>query len=158
MISKPHGPRSLRGRAEATFEVVPFWRASYPRQSITIHYTNPTYGSGGVADGYIGPATRYGATVTPLSLRWNFTHETPARFMPWVQLGGGLLWTDHKFPRMGFSTSVINFTPQAGIGTSFFVRKRQSLDFTAKVVHISNAGLGDNNPGINATLQFSAGY
>jgi len=80
------------------------------------------------------------------------------RTLPWMQLGGGLLWTNHKFPLLGGSTSVINFTPQVGIGESIFIRKRQSLDFAIKAVHISNAGLGDNNPGINATLQFSMGY
>jgi hypothetical protein len=27
-----------------------------------------------------------------------------------------------------------------------------------KVIHISNASLGDHNPGLNFTFQFSAGY
>ena len=81
-----------------------------------------------------------------------------SRAVPWAQLGGGLLWTNHKFPLLGGSTSVINFTPQIGFGESTFVKKNQSVDAAFKIVHISNAGLGDNNPGINFTFQFSVGY
>jgi hypothetical protein len=59
---------------------------------------------------------------------------------------------------MDANTSVINFTPQGAIGESIFIKKNRSLDFAFKAVHISNAGLGVNNPGLNITLQFSAGY
>jgi len=44
------------------------------------------------------------------------------------------------------------------IGENIFTQKNRSLDFAVKAVHISNAGLGDHNPGLNITLQFSAGY
>jgi len=94
-------------------------------------------------------------SITPFLLRWNFSQRDSARVVPWAQLGGGLLWTNHKFP---VSTSVINFTPQVGVGVNIFNRPKHSVNFAMKVIHISDAGLSDYNPGLNQTLQFSAGY
>ncbi len=153
---RAHGPGPLRGRGEALVELMPFWLARYPAQ--TGYYEahgKPVY-----------PKTYWrldaqnftGASATPLLLRWNFTGEHPHRLVPWVQLGGGLLWTNHKFPMGEDGTSVINFTPQLGAGVNIFRRSNRSLDFAVKAIHISNASLGDHNPGINQTLQFSAGY
>ncbi|MBW8748888.1 MAG: acyloxyacyl hydrolase [Acidobacteria bacterium] len=34
----------------------------------------------------------------------------------------------------------------------------RSIDFGANAVHISNASMGDRNPGVNVTLQFNVGY
>ena len=101
-------------------------------------------------------------SITPLLFRWNFRERASRRSVTWAQLGGGLLWTNHKFPvpnpLMTESTSVINFTPQGAIGKSIFIKKNRSLDFALKAIHISNAGLGNENPGLDITLQFSAGY
>ena len=107
-------------------------------------------------------------TLTPIILRWNFTHGK--RFMPWAQGAGGLLWTNHKYPAFGSptlglsqdgpntETDVFNFTPQGGIGFHYFVKPKRSIDFSANAVHISSASLGDKNPGVNASVQFSLGY
>ena len=54
--------------------------------------------------------------------------------------------------------SVWNFTPQGGIGAHYFIRPRRSIDLGVNAVHISSASLGDRNPGVNASLQFSLGY
>ncbi len=106
--------------------------------------------------------------MTPIILRWNFARR--GRLTPWVQGAGGLLWTNHKYPAYGDTTvnihnngpngdaSVWNFTPQGGIGMHYFTRKDRSLDFSANAVHISSASLGDRNPGVNASVQFSVGY
>jgi hypothetical protein len=53
---------------------------------------------------------------------------------------------------------VWNFSPQFGIGTHYFLKPKRSLDFSANAVHISSASLGDKNPGINASVMFTAGY
>jgi hypothetical protein len=53
---------------------------------------------------------------------------------------------------------VINFTPQVGVGVNIFNRPKHSVNFAIKAIHISNASLGDHNPGLNQTIQFSAGY
>ena len=82
-----------------------------------------------------------------------------------------MVWTNHKYPAIGNTnladiasngpsgdTSVWNFTPQFGVGTRYFLKSGQSLDIGANAVHISSASLGDKNPGVNASVQFSLGY
>jgi hypothetical protein len=54
--------------------------------------------------------------------------------------------------------SVINFTPQVGGGVTVFGRSRRSISVGVRVVHISNAGLGDSNPGLNQTIQGVVSY
>jgi hypothetical protein len=141
--------------------VIPFWLAHYPFQQIYFYNSSSLKGdyTGNIT---YGPFTIPGASVTPLLYRWNFTGRVPRRSVPWAQLGAGLLWTNHNFPApepvLGDRTSVVNFTPQGAFGESVFLGKKQSLDLAFKAIHISNAGLGANNPGLNVTLQFSAGY
>ena len=158
MLSAPRGWGLLRGQGEAVVEVMPFWIAHYPSQNL--HYYSQLYGYGGY-DLWSGQNVP-GASITPLLFRWNFRERASRRSVTWAQLGGGLLWTNHKFPvpnpLMTESTSVINFTPQGAIGESIFIKKNRSLDFAFKAIHISNAGLGNENPGLDITLQFSAGY
>lgn len=48
--------------------------------------------------------------------------------------------------------------PQFGFGTNAFVQPRQSLFVAVNAVHISNASLGDTNPGVNVSAQFSVRY
>jgi hypothetical protein len=153
---RAHGPGPLRGRGEAMLELMPYWLARYPAQSgvYEIH-GKPIYPN---IYGKLDEQSFHGASVTPFLLRWNFAGERSRHLVPWAQLGGGLLWTNHKFPIGGSGTSVINFTPQVGAGVNIFRRPNQSLDFALKAIHISNASLGDQNPGLNQTLQFSAGY
>ena len=155
MLTALHGPGILRGRTEAMLEIMPFWMARYPRQSVT---ATDIYGNGGTNPDY-GPLDKYGASITPFLIRYNFQHHPDSRVLPWMQLGGGLLWTNHKFPYgVAGSTSVINFTPQGGVGVSTFLRRHQSVDLAMKVVQITSAGLGDYNPGIEYSFQFAAGY
>lgn len=158
-----HAPLRLTGRAEALLEVTPFWLARYPAQTITVL----TYGvRNPAALPFKVSATNYfGASTTPFLIRWNFSERNGQRVIPWLQLGGGLLWTDHKFPELFYpipvpanDTSVINFTPQVGAGVNLFRNARQSADLAVKFIHISSAGLGDTNPGLDYTIQFAAGY
>jgi hypothetical protein len=158
VLTALHGPGVLRGRGEALVEVIPFWLADYPQQTVSFEYAPNTVGPPQAA---FPALRRFGVSITPVMLRWNLMRKSPTTSVPWVQLGGGLLWTGQKFPVVPYTTSNtsrINFTPQIGFGESIFVRENRSLDFGFKVVHISNAGLGDNNPGINFTFQFGAGY
>ena len=81
-----------------------------------------------------------------------------------------MLWTNHKYPAFGNTdanltvngpngdASVWNFTPQGGVGLHYFTRPNRSVDVSANGVHISSASLGDRNPGVNASVQFSVGY
>jgi lipid A 3-O-deacylase len=160
-----HGP--LRGNFEYAVEVFPFWQSYTPKfqrptcinPPSTVPVCSPFYTVGG---------TFTGISITPIILRWNVVGTK--RFSFWGQAAGGLLWTNHKYPAFGgppyneqndgpnADASVWNFTPQGGIGVHYFLRPRRSIDFGANAVHISSASLGDRNPGVNASVQFSLGY
>lgn len=148
------GVSFLRGKGEALSEVMPFWLARYPGQiQVSQYEPNGTYSS------YWNGQSFHGASITPLQLRWNFSQRDSARVNPWTQMGCGVLWTNHKFPyTLSGGTSVINFTPQVGAGVNIFNRPKHNIELGIKAIHISNASLGDHNPGLNQTLQFSAGY
>lgn len=168
------GSGRLKGNFEYAGEVLPLWQAYTPKFQRANCYAAATPGTTQVGPGvYCSPlytvgGTFTGASITPIILRWNFTHGE--RLMPWVQGAGGLIWTNHKFPAFGSNilnlnndgpgsdTSVWNFTPQFGVGMHYFVKPRRSIDFAANAVHISSASLGDKNPGVNASVQFAVGY
>ena len=161
-----HGP--LYGNFEYAVEIFPYWESFTPRfQRVSC---TQTQGSAVIScsQPYTVGGTFHGASVTPIILRYNFARS--ARLVPWVQAAGGVLWTNHKYPSYGDTTanittngpagdaSVWNFTPQGGIGLHYFIRPDRSLDFSANGIHISSASLGDRNPGVNASVQFSVGY
>lgn len=155
VMTRPRGYGLLRGQVELDADLVPLWLGHYPPQTLVFTGDGPDVERTGTINGQ----TRYGINFTPFLVRWDFS--STRRFVPWAQLGGGLLWTNHKFPQYPVrtaDTSVFNFTPQFGLGTNLFVRPRQSLFVAVNAVHISNASLGDTNPGVNVSAQFSVGY
>jgi hypothetical protein len=155
------------GSFEYAMELFPYWQSFTPKfqRANCVAATpseiacSPLYTVGG---------TFTGVTFTPIILRWNFA--AGHRIKPWAQAAGGVLWTDHKYPAFGSpvlnltndgpntDASVWNFTPQGGVGLHYFITPGRSIDFGANAVHISSASLGDRNPGVNASLQFSLGY
>lgn len=178
------GSGLLRGNFEYGVELFPLWQSYTPK----FQRANCTLASDGssvyCSSQYTVGGTFTGVSVTPIILRWNFTHGR--RWMPWMQGAGGLIWTNHKYPAFGIptnspgnapvifpsgegqdylindgpsaDTSVWNFTPQFGVGVHYFVHPRRSIDVSANAVHISSSSLGDKNPGVNASVQFSIGY
>jgi hypothetical protein len=161
-------PGLLHGNFEYAVELFPYWQSFTPKfqKASCVATSDPTVIS--CSPLYTVGGTYSGVSVTPIILRWNIA--THGKFAPWVQGAGGLLWTNHKYPAFGSSilnlqndgpngdASVWNFTPQGGVGFHYFVKPRRSIDFSANAVHISSASLGDRNPGVNASLQFSLGY
>ena len=149
VLTHAAGPGLLRGQFEYAIELIPYWQAFTPRETVSVTAGDPPqvlqYRTGG---------TFSGLSITPILLRWDLVRW--GRVLPWVQGGGGLIWTDHKFPPI--ATSVWNFTPQFGVGLHYFVRPNQSISFAANAVHISSASLGYKNPGVNASVQFQLGY
>ena len=162
------GSGALRGNFEYAVELFPYWQSFTP----TFQKVSCTQAPGSSIISCSKPFTTggtfTGVSVTPIILRWNFADR--GKLSPWVQGAGGVLWTNHKYPSYGDTTpnlqtngpngetSVWNFTPQFGIGAHYFTHPNRSVDFSANAVHISSASLGDRNPGVNVSLQFSVGY
>lgn len=165
VLTSDMGPGLLHGNFEYGIEFFPFWQ-SYTPQFERRTCTGPAVCSAPYKTG----GTYTGLSITPILLRWNFTGSGHRRVVPWAQGGGGLIWTNHKYPGVGgppydafndgpgANTSVWNFTPQFGVGVHYFLKPNRSLDFGANAIHISSASLGDKNPGVNASIQFSVGY
>lgn len=159
------GPSILHGNFEYGVELFPFWQSYTPKFERRL-CTAP----GNCSAPYTVGGTFTGISITPILLKWNFTDSGHSKIVPWAQGGGGLIWTNHKYPPFGgppynvfndgpnADTSVWNFTPQFGVGVHYFLSPRRSLDLGANAIHISSASLGDKNPGVNASVQFSVGY
>lgn len=166
VLTNNYLPGPLRGNFEYAVEVFPYWQSWTPKfERVSCA---GTAGAVRCSNPYTVGGTYHGVSVTPIMLRWNFAAR--GRVTPWVQGAGGVLWTNHKYPAYGDTTanlttngpngdaSVWNFTPQAGVGTHFFFRPDRSVDLSANAIHVSSASLGDRNPGVNASVQFSVGY
>lgn len=169
VLTSDHLPGVLRGNFEYAVEVFPFWQSYTPKFQRANCVAAPSEPAGVQCSPlYTVGGTFSGLSITPIILRWNFAQR--GGFAPWMQGAGGVLWTNHKYPAFGSSTltlsndgpatdaSVWNFTPQAGVGLHYFVGTRRSIDFGTNAVHVSSASLGDRNPGVNASVQFSLGY
>ena len=126
VLTNPHGPGFLRGRFEYAVDAVPVFWVFQPGQ------------------------TAYGAGVDPFALKWNLA--TRGRVVPYFELGGGAVFTNVQVPR---GTSRVNFTSSSALGMHVLGAK---LNWSAEVcfMHISNAGISSENPGIN-TLQLRLG-
>jgi hypothetical protein len=126
VLTGPHGPGFLRGRLECAVDAVPVFMLFQPA------------------------STAYGAAVNPFGMKWNF--DTHSRVVPYVELGGGALFTNIQVPP---GASRVNFTSAGAVGIHFLGEKfNWSADL--RFMHISNAGISSVNPGIN-TLQLRLG-
>src|SRR6266568_3676504 len=122
ILTRPHGPGFLKGRFEYAVDAVPAFLVFQPAN------------------------TAFGAGFNPLNFKWDFA--TRERIVPYLELSGGTLFTNHTVPA---GTNTINFTPSAALGTHF-LRDSGNWAVELRYMHISNAGLERRNPGIN-TLQ-----
>ena len=120
VLTAPHGPGPLRGTLEYAFEIVP---------AMVLHQNGAVYGGG----------------FNPFFWQYNFTSHR--RVVPYLQVGGGMLWTSRDFPA---GTSSFNFTPQGGVGAYWVRTERSAIGFGVRYHHISNAGITKPNPGHNA--------
>lgn len=129
VLTDDHGGSFLRGNFEWSADLIPVY-----------YLWQPT------------PAKNaYAAAFNPLNLKWNFTSS--ARIVPYLELGGGVLFSNHAVPA---DTSHVNFVTHATLGFQFFNNDRRAFTAGVRYEHISNAGLTVPNPGIN-TVQFQVG-
>ena len=168
VLTNNYGSGFFRGNFEYAVELFPYWQSFTPTFQKVRCNAVPDTPAISCSEPYTVGGTFTGASITPIILRWNFARH--GHLTPWVQAAGGLLWTNHKFPAYGSTApslqvngpngdaSVWNFTPQGGVGFHYFTKANRSIDFSANGVHISSASLGDRNPGVNASVQFTLGY
>jgi lipid A 3-O-deacylase len=96
----------------------------------------------------------YAFSVNPVVLKWNWTANK--KIVPYFAAEGGILISTQDIPLA--NTLSLNFTPGGAFGIYYFQKPKRAFDFSIHITHISNASLGDHNPGINATAQFRVGY
>ena len=95
-------------------------------------------------------AYSYAFGGSPIGAQVNFVHYRHVE--PFLTSGGGFLYFNH---RMFGTTQQFNFTAQLGAGVQLFTSShRTAFDLGYKYHHISNANLGNQNPGLDSHMLF----
>ncbi|GJL51488.1 MAG: lipid A 3-O-deacylase [Nitrospirales bacterium] len=102
---------------------------------------------------YSKPFTAY-AFGGSLVVKYNFLSFGP--WMPFWDIGAGMLWTDLA-PKIPEQSQRFNFVLETGPGLHYFVTEQFALTTSVRYHHISNANTGSRNVGLNAWL-FSGGF
>jgi hypothetical protein len=92
------------------------------------------------------PKSGFGAGATGL-VRYNFLRES--KVIPFFEIGASLLYIDMD---IADRSDGFNFAPQGGFGFHYFFSERTAFTGEARFHHISNAGIGFPNTGINSIL------
>lgn len=122
VLSDLRGPGWMRGRFEWVVEMAPFfieWREGAAR----------------------------GAGVVPLGWRWNL--EPHGAVFPYLEVGGGALWTSEAVPA---GTTGSNFMTHAGAGLRVLGATGHGVIVGYRLHHISNGNRVARNPGVNAHM------
>lgn len=96
------------------------------------------------------PITAYGVGVTP-KLVYTFTALN--RLRPYVEGGGGPLWTDLG-GRVPEQPGQFNFVVWGGAGAAWFLTPRWAIHTGYRFIHISNGGTRHPNSGLNVGMPF----
>ena len=130
VLTRELGHSALRGSFEMAVDVIP------------------------INEFWVDGNAQYAGAINPFIAKWNFTGgQTVA---PYLAAVGGVVFSSSNLPPG--DTSQVNFTSGLELGAQWFRRERNSLDFAVKIYHLSNASLGNKNPGINGAVQFMVGY
>ncbi len=130
VLTHDHLPGLLRGNFEWDFDVLPMYAVFPPNDGV------------------------WGGSIRPVIWKWNFTHGR--KIAPYFAAEGGIVFTRDNVPPG--DTSQVNFTPGAAFGANFFTKNRRSFFFEGNLGHMSNASLGNHNPGYNVTFMVTAGF
>lgn len=95
----------------------------------------------------------FAATAAGGSLIGKYNFLAFGRWMPFFEVGAGIVWTDLA-PRIAEQSTPFNFVVQAGPGVQYFATQRVALTLGARFHHISNAGIGVRNIGLNGILPY----
>ena len=124
------GSKALRGSFEMAIDIIP------------------------INEFWIAGNSQYAGAINPFIAKWNFTGGKTVS--PYLAAVGGVVFSPSNLPPG--DTSQVNFTSGAELGAQWFHRPKQSWDFAVKIYHLSNASIGNKNPGINGAVQFMVGY
>jgi len=78
---------------------------------------------------------------------FTYYFDTGTRFVPYVEAGLGVLYTDLRGYGLGGHFS---FTETGGVGVSYFLSDNLALNAMWRYRHVSNAGIYDNNRGLDS--------
>jgi lipid A 3-O-deacylase len=76
------------------------------------------------------------------------------RWVPFWDVGVGVLWTDLA-PRIAEDSSQVNFALETGPGIQYYATTSMALTLGVRYHHISNAGIGTRNLGLDAVLPYA---
>ena len=96
----------------------------------------------------------YGGSFKPVIWQWNFT--SGKKIIPYVAAAGGIVFTRANVPPG--DTSTVNFTSQLVTGARIFLKPGRAIFFEDAIGHMSNASLGNHNPGYNGLIEFTIGF
>ena len=96
----------------------------------------------------------FGATAAGGSLLFKYNFLGFGRWMPYWDLGLGMLWTNLA-PRIREQSTPFNFVEESGPGVQYFVSSTVAWGIGVRYHHISNAGIGDRNLGLNGVLAYT---
>ena len=102
----------------------------------------------GTAGLTISPQTR-GMVSVGMMAPYYLDFISSQRWDPYIEGGIGVIYTDFHVEGQG---SRFNFYPQAGIGTEIQVDSGPPFFGAVRISHISNAGLHDDNRGMNSVI------
>ena len=94
------------------------------------------------------PGTAFGVGIAPLGLQLELFRENPVYLA--LGLAGGVLWFDRDVPRV--QTRKMNFTAELSAGLRYPIADDWALTVGYKFHHLSNAGTGTFNPGLDANV------
>ena len=98
----------------------------------------------------VEPATRL-MTSANMIAQFYYPGTSAKKVRPYLQGGIGIIYTDYKVEGQGWR---FNFNPQLGAGFEFGPDPAWFIE--ARVHHISNGGLDEENTGVNSA-QFMLG-
>src|SRR5438105_10072797 len=96
----------------------------------------------------------FGASAAGGSLLFKYNFLSFGRWMPYWDVGLGMLWTDLA-PRIQEQNTQFNFVLETGPGVQYFVSRTVAWGAGVRLHHISNAGSGERNLGLNSVLAYT---
>jgi hypothetical protein len=93
----------------------------------------------------------YGAGISPIGFKLNFRPQS--RVQPFVSTSGGFLYFSKRIPVS--DATRFNFTFEFGGGVQIFTRPRRAITLGYRFQHISNGGMSNVNPGVDANVFYT---